>query len=97
MEASRPRSHTHLRLFERRNYGCTIRSSIPVHVRAKIYRIQTGEEVWLDYPRIINILRDVNYNGWMSIVYEGQAVEPEEEAVPKAVNYLRGLLNEGVE
>ena len=43
----------------------------------------------------MNILRDVSYNGWMSIVYEGQAVEPEEVAVPKAVKYLRGLLNEG--
>lgn len=79
-------------------YGSIAKSApYAVHVRAKIYRIQTGEEVWLDYPRIINILGDVNYNGWMSIVYEGQAVEPEEEAVPKAVNYLRGLLNEGVE
>ncbi|MFH1086048.1 MAG: sugar phosphate isomerase/epimerase family protein, partial [Chloroflexota bacterium] len=64
-----------------------------VHVRAKIYRIQTGEEAWLNYPRILGILRQVNYNGWMSIVYEGQAVEPEATAVPKAVSYLRGLLD----
>ncbi|MBT5875854.1 MAG: sugar phosphate isomerase/epimerase [Candidatus Latescibacteria bacterium] len=76
-------------------YG-SIGKSAPhaVHVRAKIYRIQSGEEAWLDYPRIIKILRDVEYNGWMSIVYEGQAVEAEEEAVPKAVRYLRGLLKE---
>lgn len=65
-----------------------------VHVRAKIYRIQTGEEAWLDYPRILRILRGVDYNGWMSIVYEGQAVEPEATAVPKAVSYLRRLLRE---
>ncbi|MBN1399664.1 MAG: sugar phosphate isomerase/epimerase [Anaerolineae bacterium] len=63
-----------------------------VHVRAKIYRIQSGVEVWIDYPRILEILRGVGYNGWMSIVYEGQAVEPEASAVPKAVSYLRGLL-----
>jgi hypothetical protein len=30
----------------------------------------------------------------MSIVYEGQAAEPEETAVPKAVSYLRRLLND---
>ena len=65
-----------------------------VHVRAKIYRIQTGEEAWLDYPRILKIIRDANFNGWMSIVYEGQAAEPEETAVPKAVAYLRRLLSE---
>jgi sugar phosphate isomerase/epimerase len=63
-----------------------------VHVRAKIYRIQTGIEAWIDYPRILEILRGVGYNGWMSIVYEGQAAEPEASAVPKAVTYLRGLL-----
>lgn len=62
---------------------------LAVHVRAKIYRIQTGEETWLDYPRIFKILNRIGYNGWVSIVYEGQAVESEETAVPKAVAYLR--------
>lgn len=62
---------------------------LAVHVRAKIYRIQTGEETWLDYPRIFEILNRVGYNGWVSIVYEGQTVEPEETAVPEAVAYLR--------
>jgi sugar phosphate isomerase/epimerase len=76
-------------------YG-SIEKSAPyaVHVRAKIYRIQTGEEVWLDYPRILGILRKAGFNGWMSIVYEGQAAEAEETAVPKAVAYLRRLLAE---
>jgi len=62
---------------------------LAVHVRAKIYRIQTGEEAWLDYPRIFEILNGVDYNGWVSVVYEGQAVEEESIAVPKAVEYLR--------
>ncbi len=71
-------------------YG-SIRETAPlaVHVRAKVYRIQTGEEAWLDYPRIFEILKDVDYNGWVSIVYEGQKAEEEETAVPKAVDYLR--------
>ncbi len=67
---------------------------LAVHVRCKIYRIQSGEEAWLDYPRIFKILRGVGYNGWLSVVYEGQAVEPEVTAVPKAVKYLRRLMKE---
>ena len=64
-------------------------AALAVHVRAKIYRISTGEEAWLKYPRIFDILKGVDYNGWVSIVYEGQDEEPEDTAVPKAVDYLR--------
>ena len=67
---------------------------LAVHVRCKIYRIQSGREEWLDYRRILAILRGVDYNGWLSIVYEGQAVEAEATAVPKAVAHLRDLLRE---
>ncbi len=76
------------------NFYGSIAETAPyaVHVRAKIYRIQTGKEAWLNYPRIFEILRGVKYNGWMSIVYEGQDVEPEETAVPKAVAYLRPFM-----
>ena len=65
-----------------------------VHVRAKFYRVSTGEEQWLDYPRILEILRGVGYNGWISAVYEGFDAEPSDAAVPKAVRYLRKLLRE---
>ena len=41
------------------------------YVRAKIYKIDTGREEWLDYPRILEILNAVNFNGNMSIVFEG--------------------------
>jgi len=67
-------------------------ASLAVHVRCKIYRIGSGREEWLDYPRIFEILRGIGYNGWLSIVYEGQDVEEEETAVPKAVTYLRELM-----
>ena len=67
---------------------------LAVHVRCKIYRIQSGEEAWLDYRRIFKILQDVDYNGWLSVVYEGQQVEEEATAVPKAITYLRGLMQE---
>ena len=76
-------------------YGSiALTAPLAVHVRCKIYRIQTGEEAWLNYPRIFEILRGVKYNGWLSIVYEGQQVEPEATAVPKAVKYLRKLMRE---
>ena len=65
-----------------------------LHVRAKVYRIASGVEEWLDYPRILGILKDVGYNGWMSIVYEGQDAEPEATAVPKAAAYLRRVIQE---
>tara|TARA_B100000029_G_scaffold389840_1_gene386418 strand:- start:122513 stop:123349 length:837 start_codon:yes stop_codon:yes gene_type:complete len=75
-------------------YG-SIETTAPyaAHVRAKIYRIESGIEAWLDYPRILEILKKAGFNGWMSIVFEGQDVEREEIAIPKAVNYLRDLLN----
>ena len=68
-------------------------ASLAVHVRCKIYRIQSGTEEWLDYPRIFEILKGVDYNGWCSVVYEGQDVEAEATAVPKAVKYLRSLMD----
>jgi len=79
------------------NFYGSIEETAPlaVHVRAKVYRIQTGEEAWLDYPRIFEILKGVDYNGWVSVVYEGQAAEAEETAVPKAVNYLRRFVPGG--
>lgn len=41
------------------------------YVRAKIYKIDGGQEEWLDYRRIFKILKAVNFNGNMSIVFEG--------------------------
>jgi L-ribulose-5-phosphate 3-epimerase len=74
-------------------YGSIAQTApLAVHVRCKIYRIQSGVEEWLDYPRIFKILRGVDFNGWLSIVYEGQDVEAEATAVPKAVSYLRQLM-----
>jgi len=78
------------------NFYGSIEETAPlaVHIRCKIYRIQNGTEEWLNYPRIFKILKGVNYNGWLSVVYEGQDVEAEATAVPKAVKYLRTLMAE---
>lgn len=60
-------------------------------VQAKTYY---GGGEWytlnLDYKRIINILRDVNYNGYISIEFEGK--EQAESGVRKSVEMLREAL-----
>jgi sugar phosphate isomerase/epimerase len=66
-------------------------------VRAKIYQIDTGVETYLDYHRIFKILQDVDYNGNVSIVYEGSqgrnSCTPE-EGIALAVTYLRRVSGE---
>ncbi len=63
-------------------------------VRAKIYRIDNGYEEWIDYDRIVRILKDVGYNGAISMVFElrpdTKASTP--DAVRMATNHLRELL-----
>ena len=62
-----------------------------MYVRTKFYKIESGREEWLDYERIASILKKVNYNGCISIVYEGEE-EDRVEQVRKAASYLRELL-----
>ena len=63
------------------------------YVRAKIYKIDSGREEWIDYERVVDILRKVNFNGNMSIVLEDRGNTcSDEEAVELAAKYLRGLL-----
>lgn len=62
-----------------------------IHVRCKVYEIETGEERRLDYGRIFPLLRGANYNGFLSIVFEG--TEDEQAAVRKSVPYLRGFMS----
>jgi len=59
-----------------------------VFVQAKTYY---GGGTWytldLDYPRIAQILRDVNYHGYISLEYEGK--EDYHTAIPKSLAMLR--------
>ena len=61
------------------------------YVRTKFYRIESGRDEWLDYERIVPILKKVDYNGCISIVYEGEA-EDRVEQVRKAAVCLREML-----
>ena len=63
-----------------------------VFVQAKTY---FGGGEWytldLDYKRIANILREVNYSGYISLEFEGK--ENADSAVPKSIEMLRKAFN----
>ena len=66
------------------------------YVRAKIYQIETGEEKWIDYRKVIGILKRAGFNGNMSITYEGGRYNQcsDREAARLAAVHLRKLLAE---
>jgi sugar phosphate isomerase/epimerase len=63
-----------------------------VFVRAKLYRLRSGKEEWLDYDRIFKILRGVKYQGFICLVYEGWTDQDAMHAVPEGVKFLRSYL-----
>lgn len=63
-----------------------------MYIRTKFYKIESGKEEWLDYDRIAALIKGVNYNGCISIVYEGKQ-EDRVEQVRLAAVYLRELLS----
>ena len=62
------------------------------YVRCKIYQIAGGREEVLDYQRIARLLRNVQYNGCISIVYEGREPDDRAELIGKAAAHLREVL-----
>jgi sugar phosphate isomerase/epimerase len=66
---------------------------LAVLVRAKLYRLRSGKEEWLDYDRIFKILRAVKYNGFVCLVYEGWKDLDAMHAVPLGVKFLRDYLS----
>ena len=69
-------------------------ASHATYVRAKIYKIDAGREEWLDYPRILRILREVDFNGTIGLVFElGERNGcSEEECRRLAVAHLREVI-----
>ena len=59
-------------------------------VRSKIYKIDTGKELWLDHERILRILHEVGYNGALCICFEGQGNKSSyEDCMKMSVAHLR--------
>ena len=65
-------------------------------VRTKFYKIDQGWEEYIDYKRVIAILKSVDFNGYLSIVYEGQQHSDctDDEALRLAAKHLRAVLGE---
>lgn len=64
-----------------------------VCVRAKIYRVESGAEAWIDYERVARILKGVDFNGSVSIVLQNQSPGlADTEAVRLAARHLRQVL-----
>ncbi|MBM3933373.1 MAG: sugar phosphate isomerase/epimerase [SAR202 cluster bacterium] len=65
-------------------------------VRAKIYKIDNGWEEWIDYPRVFKMLQAVDFNGNVSMVFEGgdppRNRYSKEECLKIAVPYLREVI-----
>ena len=61
------------------------------YIRTKFYHIESGTEEWLDYERIVRIIKNANYNGCISIVYEGKHPDRVEQ-IRLAAAYLRHQL-----
>jgi gluconolactonase len=77
----------------------SIRLTAPLarHVRVKFYHPRPdGSEPFIDYPRVLDILRSVHYNGFLDIVYEPDKAGGDDikVALPRVVAYLRRQLRE---
>jgi sugar phosphate isomerase/epimerase len=64
-------------------------------VRAKIYKIDSGREEFLDYERILGILQKEDFNGIISLVFElGEFNKlDQEECIRLGVAHLRQVIN----
>jgi sugar phosphate isomerase/epimerase len=61
-------------------------------VRAKLYELdERGRERYIDYNRVFSILRGVHFNGFVSLVYEGE--QDEMTAIPRGVRFLRSFVS----
>ncbi|HAM39329.1 MAG TPA: hypothetical protein DCP53_08070 [Elusimicrobia bacterium] len=60
-------------------------------IHAKMYGADgNGISRKLDYNKIFDILKKNNYNGYLSIEYEGESEE--ESTIPECVKYLRNMM-----
>ena len=64
---------------------------LAVHVHAKFWQVDpSGAEPTIDYPKLLAILRRHGYDGWICFEYE--AAEDEATGIPRALAYLRRVV-----
>jgi sugar phosphate isomerase/epimerase len=65
---------------------------LTIHAKTEVHTEDgTGTEP-ADYPRVMRILRDANYRGYISLEYEGK--EDAMQGVPKYLSKLRSAIVE---
>lgn len=72
-------------------------ASLARYVRVKFYNPRPdGSEPWIDYDKVLDMLRGVHYSGFLDIVYEpgGSTGRGEDAmtAIPRVVKFLRGKI-----
>jgi hypothetical protein len=72
-----------------REIAATVPYAVTTHVKTQ-GRDSSGQHFLLDQPRILQILREQGYKGYLSIEYEAE--EDPMLAVPRFTNYLRSLV-----
>ncbi|MEW5946875.1 MAG: sugar phosphate isomerase/epimerase family protein [bacterium] len=66
-----------------------------VQVHAKMLRVNPdGSDADFDYPAFFDLLKEVNYRGYVCLEYEGE--EDETTAVPRGMEYLKKQISERV-
>ncbi len=61
-------------------------------VSAKSYEFDArGQETTIDYPRMLEIVRNAGYSGWIGIEYEGKRLS-ESDGIRATHNLLSRLL-----
>lgn len=71
----------------------SFRSLLPyaVHVHAKTYQFDSqGEEMTIEYRKVMNMLKEIHFNRYVSVEFEGEGNET--EGVEKSVTLVRKYL-----
>ncbi len=63
-----------------------------VNAQLKVEMYPGGKKEWTDIPRVLRILADSGYSGWVALEYE--ATEPPLEAIPTWIEKLQTSLKE---
>jgi sugar phosphate isomerase/epimerase len=64
------------------------------YVRCKFYQIASGREEVLDYDRIAHLMKEADFNGCISIVYEGREEGQRSTLIGMAAAHLREVLQD---
>ena len=74
-----------------KNMEMVVSKALTIHAKAEVPTEDGSGKEPADYPRIVRILRDANYRGYLSLEYEAE--EDAKTGVPKILAQLRAAIN----